>query len=307
MLGVSVETLRRWEVEGRVRLGRSTGGPRVKGAPRMRSRIIVLITTLALVLAACSSGSSPSPSAAASAAGAAPAGITIYGAASLKAVLAKAQMAYQAANPGTTITISTDSSSALETKIEQGAPADVFLSADTANPQKLVDKGLAAGALTKFAGNLLTVIVPTANPAGIQTPADLAKSGVKIITCGDNVPITKYATLLVANLAKQSGYPADFAAKYTANIASKEDNVAAVVSKIELGEGDAGIVYVTDAKTSTKVTTVAVPDAANVPATYSGVVVKASANAAAAQAFLTWFAGPDGQAILASFGFLPPP
>ena len=120
------------------------------------------------------------------------------------------------------------------------------------------------------------------------------------------MPITKYATQLVANLAKESGYPADFAAKYTANIASKEDNVAAVVSKIELGEGDAGIVYVTDAKTSTKVTTIAVPDGANVPATYGGVVVKASANAAAAQAFLAWLAGPDGQAILASFGFLPP-
>ena len=97
----------------------------------MRSRIVVSVTALALLLAACSSGSSPSPSAVASAAGAAPANLTIYGAASLKAVLAKAQTAYQAANPGTTITISTDSSSALETKIEQGAPADVFLSADT--------------------------------------------------------------------------------------------------------------------------------------------------------------------------------
>ena len=82
--------------------------------------------------------------------------------------------------------------------------------------------------------------------------------------------------------------------------------MAAVVSKIELGEGDAAIVYVTDAKTSTKVTTIAVPADANVPASYSGVVVGASKNAAAAQAFLTWFSGPDGQAILASFGFLPP-
>jgi len=272
----------------------------------MRSRIVVSITALALVLAACSSGSSPSPAVAASAAGAAPASLTIYGAASLKAVLAKAQTAYQAANPGTTITISTDSSSALETKIEQGAPADVFLSADTANPQKLVDKGLAAGTLTKFAGNLLTVIVPPGNPAGIQTPVDLTKAGIKIITCGNTVPIAKYATLLVANLAKQPGYPADFVARYTANIASKEDNVAAVVSKIELGEGDAGIVYMTDANTSTKVTTVPVPAAANVAATYSGVVVKASSNVAAAHAFLAWFAGPDGQAILASFGFLPP-
>ena len=275
----------------------------------MRSRLVTSIAALAVVLAACSSGATRTPSAAASVAAspaAASVNLTIYAAASLKAALAKATTAYEAANPGTTLAISTDSSAALETKIEQGAPADVLLSADTANPQKLVDKGLAAGSITKFAGNLLTVIVPMANPAGIQTPADLAKAGIKVIAAGDAVPITKYATQLVANLAKQPGYPADFAARYSANIASKEENVAAVVAKIELGEGDAGIVYVTDAKTSTKVTTVAVPDAANVPATYGGVVVKASPNAAAAQAFLAWLAGPDGQAILASFGFLPP-
>jgi molybdate transport system substrate-binding protein len=280
----------------------------------MRSRLVTSIAALAVVLAACSSGATPAPSApapsAAASVAASPAAasvnLTIYAAASLKAALAKATTAYEAANPGTTLAISTDSSAALETKIEQGAPADVLLSADTANPQKLVDKGLAAGSITKFAGNLLTVIVPMANPAGIQTPADLAKPGIKVIAAGDTVPITKYATQLVANLAKQPGYPADFVARYTANVVSKEENVAAVVAKIELGEGDAGIVYVTDAKTSTKVATVAVPDAANVPATYGGVVVKASPNLAAAQAFLAWLAGPDGQAILASFGFLPP-
>jgi molybdate transport system substrate-binding protein len=282
----------------------------LRGDALMRSRLLVVIALLGLVLCACSSAASPSassvPTSGAAQASAGPANLTIYAAASLKAVLAKVKTAYEAANPGMTLTLSTDSSSALETKIEQGAPADVFLSADTANPQKLVDKGLAAGAITKFAGNLLTIIVPTANPAGIQTPADLAKAGVKIITCGATVPIAKYAAQLAANLAKQPGYPADFVAKYTANIASMEDNVVAVVSKIELGEGDAGVVYVTDAKTATKVTTIAVPDAANVPATYSGVAVKASANVGAAQAFLTWFAGPDGQTILASFGFLPP-
>jgi molybdate transport system substrate-binding protein len=202
--------------------------------------------------------------------------------------------------------VSTDSSSALETKIEQGAPADVFLSADTTNPKKLVEKGLAAGNAVTFASNKLTVIVPTANPGGISTPADLAKAGLKVIAAGDDVPITKYANQLVANLAKEPGYPADFVSGYTANVVSKEDNVKAVVGKIELGEGDAGIVYVTDAKASTKVEPVDVPDSANVPATYAGVVVKASPNADAATAFLTWFAGPDGQAILADFGFLPP-
>ena len=93
---------------------------------------------------------------------------------------------------------------------------------------------------------------------------------------------------------------------YDANVVSKEDNVKAVVTKIELGEGDAGIVYVTDAAASDKVTTVTVPDEANVPATYAGVVVKASPNQGAATAFLDWLAGPAGQAILAEFGFLPP-
>ena len=263
---------------------------------------------------ACSSGGAASPSArpghpcrhAARSAPLRTVELTVFGAASLKGVLDKAKAAYETAYPGTTVTVSTDSSSALEMQIEQGAPADVFLSADTTNPKKLVDGGFADGAAVTFAGNKLTVIVPTANPAGIKTPADLAKPGVKVIAAGHEVPITKYATQLVGNLAKEAGYPADFAAKYAANVASQEDNVKAVVAKIELGEGDAGIVYVTDAKASTKVTPIDVPDTANVPATYAGVVVKASKNAAAAKTFLDWFAGPDGQAILSEFGFLPP-
>ncbi len=273
----------------------------------MNPRRAALIPFLAGAFAAsaCSGSTASSPAVTSGAASSAAGGLTVYAAASLKAVLGRVQTAYQAANPGVTLTLSTDSSSALETKIEQGAPADVFLSADTGNPQKLADKGLAAGAVTKFAGNLLTVIVPTSNPAGIRTPADLAKSGVKVIAGGDGVPIQKYATQLVANLAEVPGYGADFAAGYAANIASREDNVGAVVAKVGLGEGDAGIVYVTDAKTSDKVTAIAIPDGSNVPATYGGVVVKTSTNAAAATAFLAWLTGTDGQAILASFGFLP--
>jgi molybdate transport system substrate-binding protein len=277
------------------------------------------VLLLLLILAACSgagSSASVSPSEAAPATSApipapasasAPAAseLTIFGAASLKGALEKAKAAYEAANPGATLTLSTDSSTALETQIEQGAPADVFLSADTKNPQKLVDAGLAAGAAVPFAGNVLTVIVPADNPAEIRSPADLAKAGVKVIAAGDEVPITKYATQLVGNLAKESGYPADFAAAYAKNVVSKEDNVKAVVAKVELGEGDAGIVYVTDAVASAKVRAIDVPAAANVPATYAGVVVKASEDAAAAQAFLDWLTGSEGQVILAGFGFTP--
>ena len=278
----------------------------------MRWRVAGLSAVL-LVFVACSGNGAPAsvaPSAPAAATSApspsaAPANLTIFGAASLKGALDKAKAAYETANPGTTVNVSTDSSAALETKIEQGAPADVFLSADTTNPRKLVDKGLAAGDPVTFAGNKLTIIVPTANPGGVSSAADLAKAGLKVIAAGDDVPITRYANQLVANLAKEPGYPSDFVAGYTSNIVSKEDNVKAVVGKIELGEGDAGIVYVTDANASTKVKPVDVPDSANVPATYAGVVLEASANPDAATAFLDWLAGPDGQAILAGFGFLP--
>ncbi len=274
----------------------------------MKLRHVFLAVAITALVAGCSGSSAPTtaPSTAPAQSTGAAADLQVYAAASLKAALAKAADAYAVANPGTKLTVSTDSSAALETKIEQGAPADVFLSADTSNPQKLVDGGFASGDPVVFAGNLLTVIVPQGNPAGIQTPADLAKPGLKIIAAGDKVPITKYATQLVANLAKVAGYPSGFEAAYGANVASKEDNVAGIVGKIELGEGDAGIVYVTDAKGKDKVEVVAVPDGANVPATYGGVVVKASPSQDAAKAFLDWLAGPEGRAVLAEFGFLPP-
>jgi len=235
-----------------------------------------------------------------------PVELTVYGAASLKGALEAAKAAYEADHPGMTVTLATDSSSALETQIEQGAPADVFLAADTTNPQKLIDGGFADGEAVVFAGNKLTIIAPTDNPAGLTSPFDLGKSGVQVVAAGDEVPITKYATQLVENLAASGGAPADFAAAYAANVVSKEDNVAAVRTKIELGEGDGAIVYVTDAAASDNVTVIEVPDDVNVPASYAGVVVKASEHVDAAETFLEWFAGPDGQAILAGFGFLPP-
>lgn len=242
----------------------------------------------------------------ASAPDAEPADLTIYGAASLKGGLDHLMSAYEAGHAGVHLTISTDSSAALETQIELGAPADVFLSADVTNPKKLVDKGLADGDAVDFAGNLLTVIVPAANPAGIAGPADLAKPGVKIIAAGDDVPITKYAEQVVGLLAKLDGYPAGFAAAYAANVVSKEDNVKAVVAKIELGEGDAGIVYVTDAKASSKVSAIPIPPQANVPATYAGVVVKSTSHAVAAHQFLAWMTGAEAQLVLTELGFIQP-
>ena len=235
-----------------------------------------------------------------------PASLTLYAAASLTDAMRRAQAAYEAAVPGVHLTLSTGSSGALRTQIEQGAQADLFLSADAANPEALVREGLADGEPLRFAENRLTIIVPRDNPSGIRAPADLARPGVKVIAAGDAAPIAAYAAQVVGNLARLAGYAPDFAAKYAANVVSREDDVRAVVTKIELGEGDAAIVYATDAAASSKVETIAIPGAANITATYAGIVVKGSAHAAAARGFLTWLAGSQGRAILHDFGFLPP-
>lgn len=289
----------------------------------MRARAAVVLISLAIV-AACqpaaptrldSASPSPSPSTAAVAPSGStepeptvgpPAALTIYGAASLKGALDLLKASYEAGHTGTTLTISTDSSATLRTQIEQGAPADVFLSADVNNPKQLADAGLADGDLVDFAGNLLTIVVPASNPAKIATPADLARAGVKVVAAGDEVPITKYANQAIGLLAGLPGYPANFAAAYAANIVSKEDNVKALIAKIELGEGDAGIVYVTDAKASTKVQTIEIPAQANIPATYAGIVARASKHLAAAHAFLDWMNGAEAQLILTELGFIPP-
>ncbi len=295
----------------------SRGRPRTPGVPG----IVAALTVVSLLAAGCSGATgAASPAAGSTAAASRPsagstspgasaepaAHLTILAAASLVDALAAADSAYQAGHPGASFTVSTGSSAALRVQIEQGAPADVFLSADTANAQALVGEGLAAGSAVPFAGNKLTVVVPSANPARVRTPADLARPGVRIVAAGSQVPITKYADQVVANLAHQPGYPVDFAARYAANVISHEDDVRAVLAKIELDEADAAIVYVTDAASSTHVRTIPIPDAANVPATYEGVVVKGSAHAGAAAAFLAWLAGPAGQAVLARFGFLAP-
>ena len=184
-----------------------------------RLRPIAVTGLLTVIVAGCAAGATAPASVDA------PARLTIYGAASLTAALDKVKPAWERSHQGSPLTISTDSSAALATQIEQGAPADVFLSADTSNPGRLVDKGLADGAAVTYAGNGLTIVVPASNPAGIETPADLARPGVKIIAAADDVPITKYAMQAVANLGRLGDYPASFGAGYAANVVSREDNV----------------------------------------------------------------------------------
>jgi molybdate transport system substrate-binding protein len=235
--------------------------------------------------------------------------LTVFAAASLTDALEAVQAAYAQEEPGVRLVLNLDSSAALRTQIQEGAPADVFLSADTDNPTALVAAGLTDGGAVPFAGNTLALIQPAeADPpvTPIDSPAALARGSWQIIAAGPEVPITAYVDELLANLSTLPGYPPDFAEIYAANVVSQEDNVRAVLAKIELGEGDAAFVYRTDARSSDAVTQVPIPVEANVRATYAGCVIADSDQTDAAHRFLEWLAGPDGFAILAGFGFVAP-
>jgi molybdate transport system substrate-binding protein len=230
--------------------------------------------------------------------------LTIYGAASLDGALTEAGNAYESDVP-VSLAVGFDSSSAIRIKIEQGALAvDVFASADTANPQALVDAGLAIGPVTPFARNRLAIVVPTDNRAAIHDPRDLARQGVRIVGAGEAVPISMYVEACLAKLAALPGYPAGYAAAVEANVVSREDNVRAALTKVELGEADAAFVYVTDATASDAVAVVEIPDSANVEAVYGAVAISGSRHPAEAAAFVAWLAGPRGAAVLTRFGFL---
>lgn len=232
--------------------------------------------------------------------------LTIFGAASLTGALTEAANAYET-EATVSMSVGFDASSAIRVQIEQGAPGvDVFASADMTNPQALVDGGLAVGPVTPFARNQLTIVVPTGNPAGIGDPRDLARPGVRIVGAGEAVPISKYVDACLEKLAALPGYPAGYAAGVAANVVSREDNVRAALTKVELGEADAAFVYVTDAASSEAVEDVAIPAAANVVATYGAVAISGSRHPAEAAAFVAWLAGPRGTAVLATFGFLGP-
>ena len=213
--------------------------------------------------------------------------------------------AYQDDHPDVHVVPAFDATSTLRTQIEEGAPANVFLAADTTNPQELNEAGL-AGTPTTFTGNKVTLIVPKDNPAGISDWTDLASGDITIIAAGEEVPITKYAEQTIANLAALPDAPPDYAAAVDAAIASREDNVRAVLTKIELGEGDAAFVYVTDAASSEDITELGVPDEAAAEAIYDGAVIGQDPPAAAPD-FLDWLVDDEAQAIFDSFGFITPP
>jgi molybdate transport system substrate-binding protein len=233
--------------------------------------------------------------------------LTVFAAASLTDAFTEMKRRIEAANPGTTIALNFAASSALETQLEQGAKADVFASADQPNLDKARKASLIAGDDRVFVRNTPVIIVPANNPKNIAGPKDLAGPGVKLVLTSKDVPIGNYARQILDNLSKDPAYGADFSQQVLANLISEEANVRQVVSKVQLGEGDAGIVYSSDVTPAVRnrVKTITIPDWFNVIAQYPAAVVKGAANEAGARAFLDYLLSPEGQSILAQWGFIP--
>ncbi|KUM33686.1 molybdate ABC transporter substrate-binding protein [Arthrobacter sp. EPSL27] len=254
-------------------------------SPVRKASALLLAAALPLALAGCGG---------ASGGGAAGGGTTVsvFAAASLKAPFTQLAEQFEADNPGTTVTLSFAGSSDLATQISQGAPADVFASADTKNMAKLGDAGLVEGSPRAFATNVLTIVVPPANPASIGSFADLANPGVKTVICAAQVPCGAAAKTLEQGTGT------------TLQPVSEESSVTDVLGKVVSGEADAGLVYVTDAKAAgDKVREIRFPEAAEAVNTYPIAAVRTSKNKDAAAAFIAAVTGSEGQQVLRGAGF----
>ena len=235
----------------------------------------------------------------------APGDLSVFAASSLTDAFGEIGKAFEQAHPGTTVTFNFAGSQTLRTQIQEGAAADVFASANTTEMKALVDSGnVPTAGAHNFAGNRLVVITAPGNSAGINDLQDLASPGAKIVLAAEEVPVGKYARQALQNLNAEFG--PTFADQVLANVVSMEDNVRQVVAKVTLGEADAGIVYTTDAAADPNLGTIAIEDPYNVLATYPLAVLEAAPRADLAQAFVDLVLSPDGQAILAKYGFLPP-
>lgn len=218
--------------------------------------------------------------------------ITVFAAASLTATFTELADAFEAEHPGTTVALNFAGSSDLVTQITEGAPADVFASADTTNMTKLTDAGLQQRDPVDFATNVLEIAVPPGNPAGITDFADLAEPGLQLVVCAPAVPCGS-ATSAVASAAGVSLSPV-----------SEESSVTDVLGKITSGQADAGLVYVTDIQAAgDAVEGIDFAESGEAVNTYPIVALEGSAEADVAQAFIDYVTGSAGQRVLAAAGF----
>lgn len=235
--------------------------------------------------------------------------LTVFAAASLSGAFTEIAADIQAAHPDVSITFNFAGSQALVTQLTEGAEADVFASANNSQMKAAAEAGVVTGEPETFARNQLVIIVPADNPAGITSLADLDNDGVEFVTALSDVPIGQYTRQAVCAAGQNtSDFGETFVEGFAGNIVSEEENVTAIVTKISLGEGDAGIVYQTDVTpdVADSVTIIPIEPEYNVIASYPIALVEGGSTELGA-AFVDYVLGPEGQETLAEFGFLPKP
>ena len=283
-----------------------------------RSRLLsFLLLIIMLVNAACTPQATPTavPTSepveqvpAAAETPAEPVTLTVLAAASLTESFTELGKTFEAQNPGVTVAFSFAGSQELAQQLDQGAEADVFASAS----KKYMETAIASGRVTAdasriFVKNRLVVIFPKDNPAGLAELKDLEKPGLKLDLADESVPVGKYSIEFLDKANADPAFDPQFKDNVLKNVVSYETSVKAVVSKVSLGEADAGIVYVTDitANAAEKVDTFDIPDALNAIASYPIAPIADSKNADLAQAFVDLILSPEGQQVMEKYKFIP--
>lgn len=253
--------------------------------PRIRIGVLVVL----LAVTGCSSGAKK-----VDAGSALHGSVTVLAAASLTEAFGTLAKQFQAAHPGVAVKLSFGASSALAQQINAGAPADVFASAAIKNMQQVINAGGATGS-SNFARNVLEIVVPPGNPAGITQVADLARPGVKVALCQPQVPCGAVAQQVFSH------------AGITVKPVTEEADVKSTLTKVETGEVDAGVVYLTDVRAAgSKVTGIGIPDSVNAATEYPIAALSKAGYPSAAAAFVAYVLSPAGQAVLAADGFEKP-
>jgi molybdate transport system substrate-binding protein len=228
----------------------------------------------------------------------------VFAAASLTEAFTEIGQQFDATH-GSQTTFNFAGSQQLAQQIAQGAPADAFASANTREMNVAIEAGeVISGTQRTFVRNRLVVVHPTDNPAGLQRLEDLAKPGVKVVLAAKEVPVGQYSLDFFAKASESGQFTAAFSETVLANVVSYEENVRAVLSKVALGEADAGIVYTSDAGPNIEVGRIDIPDDLNTIATYPIAPVASSQNRELAQRFIDYVLGAGGQQILTRYGFI---
>ena len=264
--------------------------------------VLYLSVLFTMLLAGCAPATTSTP---ASTAVSEPHTLNVFAAASLTDAFTEIGKKYEATHPGVSVTFNFAGSQALRTQIEEGAPADVFASANKTEMDALVRDGFVVqGTSQVFLTNKLIVILPASNTAHVAKLEDLASPGVKLVLAAEEVPVGKYARQALDQMRAQFG--TGFKDKVLANVVSNEDNVKQIVAKVQLGEADAGIVYTSDALAAPELKTIEIPAELNVIAQYPIATLTKATHMDLATGFIEYVLSTDGQSVLQKWGFAPP-